>query len=155
MAYILRGLDVGSGVNVNSANHVQVSADFAVAAWNTVAKHECFTVTGAVRVRLWIECTENVAGAGSIQFGHEDLTNEFIASTLGTDLDAGEFWYDATPTTKLDVAANVIMDYVLNGQDIGYEITGAVLSDGNLVFHCVWEPLSSSASVVAATGGGL
>jgi hypothetical protein len=152
MAYILRGQGVGSGVNANSANHVQTTADFAVAAWNTVAKHEVFTVSGMVRLYMWVECTENVAGAGSIQFGHEDATNAFIASTTGTDLDAGYLWYDATPAAKLDTAANAILDYVVIGVDVGYEITGAVLSDGNLVFHCVWEPLSVGASVVAGTG---
>jgi hypothetical protein len=47
------------------------------------------------------------------------------------------------------------MDYVINGLDIGYEITGAALTGGVLVFHCVWEPLNDSGLVEAGAGGTL
>ena len=53
-------------------------------------------------MRVVVECPVNVAGAGSIQFGVEGATNALIASTTGVDLDAGELWYDATPTTAYD-----------------------------------------------------
>jgi hypothetical protein len=43
----------------------------------------------------------------------------------------------------------------IDGLDIGYEITGEALTSGNIVFHCVWDPLSAGASVVAGAGGAL
>ena len=155
MGYIIKTGGAGTSANYASSNHVQVSVDLSNATWNTVASHEVFTITGLVRMKLWIECTENVAGAGAIQFGVEGATNAFIASTTGTDLDANDLWYDATPTVVYDISQYVIMDYVVNGLDVGYEITGAALTDGTLVFHCVWEPLNSTGAVVAGAGGSL
>lgn len=155
MGYIVRGGSVGAAANITSPNYVAVAVDLASATWNTAASHEVLTVTGLVRVHLWIECTENVAGAGSIQFGVEGATNGMIASTTGTDLDAGDLWYDASPTTSWDTDGNVVMIYDINGLDIGYEITGAALTDGTLVVHCVWEPLNATGNVAAGAGGAL
>jgi hypothetical protein len=48
------------------------------------------------------------------------------------------------------------MDQVLtDGVDVGYEIGGENLTDGTLVFHCWWEPLSSDGLVIAGAGGNL
>ncbi len=130
-----------------------MTIDLSNVTWNTQATHEVFTVTGLVRMRMWIECTENVAGAGSIQFGYAGTTNGFIASTVGVDLDANELWYAAAPATRLDVFTTAVMDYVINGVDVGYEITGAALSDGTLVIHCVWDALNATGNVAAGAGG--
>lgn len=145
------------GLSADSSHHIAVTADLSLLLWNSQASHEVFTVTGLVRVRLWVVCTENVAGAGaSIQFGYGGVTNGFIATTAAADLDANELWYDATPTTVIDTTATVmIFDYVINGLHIGYEITGGAMTDGTLVFHCVWEPLASGATVVAGPGTAL
>ena len=154
MGYIIKSNAVGTP-SAASTNHLVATIDLTSATWNTAASHEVFTVTGLVRVKMWIECTENVAGAGSIQFGLEGTTAGFIASTVGTDLDANELWYDATPTTVYEIADLVVMDYIVNNLDIGYEITGAVLTDGTLAFHCVWEPMNSTGLVVLGAGGAL
>lgn len=151
----------GAGLTALSSNHIAVTADMTSATWNTAAKHETFTVTGLVRIRHWIECTDTLTDAAdgaSIQYGHESATNAFIASTGAagagaSTLSTGELWYDTSPTTVTDTTANVIMDHVINGLDVGYEITGAALTGGSLVFHCVWEPLNSSGNVVAGAGG--
>jgi hypothetical protein len=158
MSYVLRGLDIASGVNVNSINHVQVTADLSATTWKSKATHEVFTITGMVRVYLWAECTEDCASAGDtaqISFGHESDTAAFIAATNEDALDAGDIWYDVTPTTFIDTPANVIFDRVIMGLDVGYEITGEATTDGTLVFHACWEPLSIGASVVAGSGGPL
>lgn len=155
MAYIIRGANVGGGANISSSNYISVSVDLESETWNTVASHEVFTVTGLVRVVMWITCTENVAGATTIQFGVEGATDAIIGATTGTDLDANDLWYDASPATVYDTSANVLMDYVINGLDIGYEIGTAAGTDGTLVFHCVWEPLNSTGNVAAGAGGSL
>lgn len=156
MPYDLRRTDSTAELSIHAQNHLVVTADLATgSSWETAASHEVFTVTGLVRVRLWALCTENVAGGGSIQFGYEGATDGLIASTTATDLDANELWYDATPTTQIDTFANVVFDRVINGLDIGYEITAAATTNGTLEFHCVWEPLTAGASVVAGAGGTL
>lgn len=163
MGYILRGNGVGSGINVNSPNHLQASISMASATWNTVASHEVFTVTGMVRAYLWVECADTLTDAADgadIQLGYEGATDALIGATGaagkgGSTISTGELWYDTSPTTQVDTPANVIFDRVLSGLDIGYEITGAALTGGTLVFHCVWEPLSIGASVVPGAGGAL
>jgi len=160
---ILRGLDIAGGVNVNSLHHVQVTADMSSATWNTVASHECFSITGYVRAYLWVECAATLTDAADgadIQFGHESDTTAFIGATGaagkgGSTISAGELWYDTSPTTQIDTPANVLFDRIISGLDIGYEITGAALTGGSLVLHCVWEPLSIGAAVVAGAGGAL
>lgn len=150
--------------SVNAPNHLAVTANMTQAAWNTAAKHEVFTVTGAVRLRLWAICAGTLTDAADgavIQFGHEGDTAAFIAATdaagkNGQTLTAGQLWYDASPDSLPATFATAVLDLVLpNGQDVGYEITGAALTGGSIVFHCVWEPLNSTGNVVAATGGAL
>lgn len=158
MGYIIRGANIpGTGTNISNPNYLSVTADMESAVWNAATTQEVFTVTGLVRARFWIECTETVesGGAATIQFGVEGVTNGFIASTTATELAAGDLWYDASPATVYDTAANAIMDYVINGLDVGYEIGTAALTNGTLVFHCVWEPLNPTGNVAAGAGGAL
>lgn len=150
----LAALLAGQGVDVSSVRHIAVTADMANATWNTQTTHEVFDVTGRVRARILILCAVNIAGAGSIQFGYAGVTNAFVASTAGTDLDVGDIWIDATPTETNGAFATMVTDRVVpNGLDIGYEITVAALTGGSLVFHCWWEPLDALGNVVAGAGG--
>lgn len=158
---VVTGQDIGP--STGHPNYLAVTADLSATTWKTADTHEVFTVTGLVRMRMWIECTETLedaADGASIQFGHEDASNAFIGSTGAagagvSTISAGELWYDTSPTTKLDTFANAILDYVVNGVDVGYEITGAALTNGLLVFHCVWEALNSTGAVAAGAGGAL
>ena len=149
------------GASYNSSRYLAVTADFTSATWNdfaTTPKHEVFNVTGCVRLRMWITCTGNVDSAAhgaTVCFGHESDTDAFIAATDETELDSGDLWYDATPTLGCDTFATVVMDYVSNALDVGYEIAGEALNAGSLVFHCVWEPLNSTGAVTAGAGGAL
>jgi hypothetical protein len=150
----------GGGVSVLSANHIAVTADFTSATWNifTTPKHEVFTVTGIVRVWTWAECTGSVDSAGhgaTIAYGHEAATSAFIAATDETTIDVGELWYATGPATKAIAFATAVFDWVLNGLDIGYEIGVEALTEGSIVFHCVWVPLSDGATVAAGAGGTL
>lgn len=156
MATIIRNSNQGA-INTSSGNYLSVTADLGAAPWLSIASHEVFTVTGLVRVHIWIECTEPVTSGGvcTIQFGVEGATGAFIASTDATAISASDLWYDTTPATVYEISDLVIMDYTVNGLDIGYEIGTTVTTDGTLVFHCVWEALNSNGNVVAGAGGTL
>ena len=146
-------------LNTNASNYLSVTADLSEATWNTVATHEVFTVTGLVRLRIIAEVTttgDDTSGdTATIQLGTETTTNAFIASTQVDDLAEGELWYDATPTTKVDAFATVLQDYVVNGDDVGFEIGTEAATAGVIVFHCWWEPLNSTGNVVAGDGSAM
>lgn len=160
MAWIIRSADQSGGANISNPNYLSVTATFTSATWNTDASHEVFTVTGLVRMKMWIECTATLldaADGATIQFGHESATNAIIGATncarAGAGLlSTGCMWYDTSPLATPEASSSVIMDYVVNGLDIGYEIDTAVLTGGSLVFHCAWEALNATGNVVAGTG---
>lgn len=150
------------GPSYNNTRYIAVTADMTSATWNTSAgggTHEVFTVTGAVRMRIWVTCTGNLASAGdgaTLTFGIAGAADAFIAATNEDALDDGDLWYDASPTVTYDTFGNAVMDYVINnGTDVGYAIVGEDLTAGTLVFHCVWEPLSATGAVAAGAGGAL
>jgi hypothetical protein len=120
-----------------------------------VGLHEVFVVTGMVRARIIVYCTSDLtdAGGGTIQFGKETDTDALIALTTSADIDTGEIWNSATPTTHITKAA--VIDIIVNGEDLGYEIATAAATGGTLIFLCWHEPLTASASVAAGAGGTL
>lgn len=143
-------------------NYFSVTADMTSATWNTLAKHEIATVTGMVHMVVIPECTATLtdtADGASIQFGHESDTAALIASTAGataaTLIATGDIWVDATPTEVMVLRTPLAaLDFVIaGGLDVGYEITGAALTGGTIVFHVWYEPLNSTGAVVAGAGG--
>ena len=148
----------------DAPNYIAVTADLSSATWNTVASHEVLTVTGTVRVRVVIECTETLADAAdgaSIQMGVEGATTAWIGSTGaagagGNTIAAGEIWCDTSPADTNGNTGTLALDKIIGGGlDVGYEITGAALTNGTLVFHCWWVPISSDGAVIAGAGGSL
>lgn len=109
-----------------------------------------FTVTGSVLVRVIGCCTEDIAGAATLELGIAGNTAALLAQIAdATTLDAGESYLDATPSTCESFALTT--PFVLaNGQDIIETIGAADITDGTVVFYCFWRPLSSDGSVVAA-----
>jgi hypothetical protein len=145
----------GAASNYNSQNYGSVAITFVAGTTGSVASHEILTVTGLVRLKIWAECTVNLAGAtATIELGDETTSTSLIAQTTATDIDAGELWYDATPTTAIDTSSTVILDKVVNALDIGYTVGTAAISAGAITFHYVWEPLNATGAVVAADGTG-
>lgn len=146
-------------------SYFSVTADMTSATWNTIASHEIATVTGLVHMMIVVECTgtlTDAADGASIQFGQEGSTAALIASTGaagagGNTINAGEIWIDASPADTMVLRTNFqALDFIIgNGLDIGYEITGAALTGGTLVFHVYWEPISSTGNVTAGTGASL
>lgn len=144
--------------------YLTVTADMSLAAWNTAATHEVFTVTGTVRMKVMPLCTATLTDAAdgaSMQLGIAGTTNAWIASTGaagagGNTIEAGELWIDATPAdTQAAYSAAVLDKVVAGGLDVGYEITGAALTGGKIVYHCWWKDLDGTGNVVAGAGGTL
>lgn len=133
-------------------NSLTVSVDFTSNTWNTVATHEVINVTGAVFLQIFPVCQGDLTGAGSIQLGTDTNTSAFVASTTATDIDIGEIWASTTPTANL-ARAN-FLDNLVTG-DVGYEITGAALTAGTILFVVFWEPAAAGSTVAAGTGGSL
>jgi hypothetical protein len=146
--------------NVNlTEQYLSVDANLAQAAWNTVASHKVFNVTGAVRMRMYNECTVagvNTAGSAQICYGLAGSTSAFIAQTPISQFGIGDMWIDATPAETHATYGSAIIDQVIvGGVDVGYEITGSAPSGGTIRFHCLWTPLSADGAVTAGTGSAL
>ncbi len=112
-----------------------------------------FTVTGAVTVRIIIECTdtliEGVTG-GTIEIGITGDTATIIAQTVSDTIAVNEIWHDATSDADIE-AYSVMKDFIIvNGMDIFATIAAQTITAGTLVLYCFWTPLSSDGLVVAA-----
>lgn len=160
----LEGLAAAALPTYNHPNYIALSADMSSATWNTQAAHEILTVTGNIRLRVMAECTETLtdgADGATLSLGDEITVAGMIASTsaggagAANQLDAAEFWMDATPADVSPVAeSSAILDFVvLQGADVGYTIGGEALTDGILIFHMWWYPLDSTGAAVVGEGG--
>ena len=110
-----------------------------------------FTVTGDVIVRLTPICTGDVLSgeAANIELGISADTDGIIPSTLSTDLDDKEIWFDATPTTFIEAKRFYLEFIISRGDDIILTLS-ALVDSGSIAFYCDWEPLSIGATVVPA-----
>ena len=143
---------------------VEVSIDGAVAAWNTVASHEVFTVTGTVKYKvLYVVITDlTSSGSATLQFGREGATDSLSASQAFSGLDAGEVVIpggtnaaiSAFATHDANTTAGRGSDYV-TALDLGYEIGTAALTGGTMKAYCWWTPITADGSVAAGAGGAL
>lgn len=103
------------------------------------------TVTGGVLITHGaVRCTTALTGSGVVEMGTADNTDGLISQTTGTDIDANEFWQDATPEVKISpaitnqcVCANIIIT-----------VSGATITAGVLEIVFYWVPLSSDGNMV-------
>lgn len=108
-----------------------------------------FDVTGVVAVKLFARCTENLAGASAtVEAGTALTTAGLLAQTTGTNLDANEIWHDATPDASIE--AITVLTEKLVAQDIIQTIGTAAVTNGTLIYYCLWRPISSDGAVAAA-----
>lgn len=131
-------------------NSFVVVADMTSATWNTVAAHKIANTVNDVHYRITPFITGTLTDAADtayIQLGITGVTNSLIASTGaagvgGSILASGKFWVDAGAPKKIVSKATLdTLDFVVtNGVNIGYEITGAALTGGNITFLVEWEP---------------
>ena len=110
-----------------------------------------FTVTGEVQIVAIVPfCTTDLAGAlGQVSLGITGALALFIAATLGTDIDANEFWVDTTPDPN-GVALPAALKDIAITDNILAAVTVADLTGGVLRVDVYWRPLSANGNVVAA-----
>lgn len=145
-------------------NKTKVTIDFTQAAWNTVANHRVFTVSGLVRCVVFYYCTSSLTSSGSptISFGITSSTTDYAPAqafsnvVTGTAVlpgsaaifSRGVTWSAYFSTQKADVI-------LAPGQNIGYAIATAAMTGGSIDAYCFWTPISDDGSLAAATGGAL
>lgn len=134
------------------------SITFAGGTTNAIGDHDgtgdpftIFTVTGTVLARFFGVCETDLAGASAtLEVGFTGATTALIAQTTATDIDAGEIWYDNTPDAKMELLTVAPERIIANGADIIGTVATANITSGVIRFFCIWYPLSSDGSVVAA-----
>lgn len=105
------------------------------------------TSTGAALVSILGYCTENLAGAtATLEIGIASNTDLLVPATTATDIDNGEFWFDATPIDNLTPAD--IPSAIVSG-NVG--VTGKVadVTDGTLTFYMWARPLGTAVVALA------
>ncbi|TSA56342.1 hypothetical protein D4R42_03780 [bacterium] len=118
---------------------------------NTVAATDLFTVTGSVIVKIVAICTTLVAfaAAGNVVVGIAADPDAIIATTLATDIDAGEIWHDATPDAEIELLSTRREFIISDGNDI-ILTPSAQIDTGVIVFVCTWNALEAGSTLVAA-----
>jgi hypothetical protein len=84
---------------------------------------------------------------GDHRAGISGNTAALLAQSTATNIDTGEVWVDTGPATIEAVPGDKILT---NGTDIIQTIATADITDGTLTYYCLWVPLTTGASVVAA-----
>jgi len=99
------------------------------------------TVTGSVLLTyLTARCKTLLTGAtATVELGSTGNTAALIALTTATDIDADEFWQDATPELRVSPA---VVDKCV-ATDIILTVATAAVATGVIEFVILWTPLSS------------
>lgn len=129
----------------------------AAATTGTQASHEVFTVTGLCQVRLLVLCTTTLVGTtATIELGMAGDMDYLIATTTvgNGDIAATEIWCDDTAAdcAVRQFTSDAMFDFVVDGEDIGYDVNTANITAGVLKFICYWKPLEHGATVIPAVG---
>lgn len=154
------GIDVGAllinGVQVAGWRVATKQATFAGGTTNARGDFDgtgnpatLFTVTGVVMAIVFGHCSVDLAGAtATLEVGVAGNTAALIAQTTATDIDNGDVWRDASPA----VGAELLNDpfVIVGGADIIETVGTANITAGVITYYCLWFPLSSDGSIVAA-----
>jgi hypothetical protein len=104
------------------------------------------TVTGAILITSGaVRCTTllTTAAGATVEMGTAGNTAGLIAQTTGIDIDANEFWQDATPELRVSPA---IVNIAVGGDIIITVGTDAVTA-GVLEIVFYWLPLSDDGNL--------
>lgn len=166
---LLTGSNYTQNIPIIGVRYFTVTADFESGTWNTQTAHEIAEVTGSVRMQIMIQITEDVVTAsndGTLSLGFAGNPADIIAVTDidgGTgDLNVGIVTavYGGSITSVIggteaqSALIHSIFDVVVvGGVDVGYTIATNNASDGILIFHIWWEPITPDGLVTAGNGG--
>jgi|WetSurMetagenome_2_1015567.scaffolds.fasta_scaffold01217_22 hypothetical protein len=111
-----------------------------------------FTVTGAVKIRIYAITKTSCAAAGgaNIKLGVAGSDDSFIANTDVTKLAGGEIWNDIDPTTKIEMFYDAVFEYVVGDGDDIILTNDAQVDSGAIDFAVEFIALNPTGSVVAA-----
>lgn len=151
------GITVEGGlhVDVDATITVKTSSAFTGGTLNahgnfagTGNPYSLFTVTGVVELRIFGVCSVDLAGAtATLEVGVVSNTASLIAQTTATNIDADEIWLSATPGLKVMAVSGSL--FVSTSTIIETAAT-ANITAGQITYYCIWRPISSGATVVAA-----
>lgn len=100
------------------------------------------TITGGVRIEsMSCLCTTLLAsaGGGTLECGTASNTAGLIAQTTATDIDADDFWQDASPEVRISPA---IKDQLI-ANDLILTVGTGDITAGVLVFCFEWVPVTT------------
>lgn len=100
------------------------------------------TVTGSVLLTFGgVRCTTDLvsAGGGTLKYGTANNTDGLVEITTATDIDATEWWQDATPEVEISPA---IMNQLVTGNLI-LTVGTATITAGVLEIVHYYLPISS------------
>lgn len=102
------------------------------------------TVTGGVIIlQGGVLCTTLLTGNGILELGTASNTAGLIAQTTGTDIDADEWWQDASPELRISPA---IVNQLIS-QDIILTVSSDTITAGVLEFLFYWLPMTNDGNM--------
>ena len=118
-------------------------------AGSTATNTTLFQVTGDVHIGLIVpSCITDFASSASgvVTLGVTNNTTLFITSTSNVDIDAGEFWFTATPTANGAAVPAAMKDIAITDNIIMSHNTAATTA-GEIRVDVYWLPLSANGLV--------
>ena len=111
-----------------------------------------FTVTGEVLVVALVPvCTTNLgesAASSTITLGVTGDVDLFILATAALDIDADDFWFDATPIEVGGIAIPAALKDIAITANIISDHTGVGNTNAGVIrYELYWSPLSLDAQV--------
>ena len=116
-----------------------------------------FSITGKVLVRAIMPyCVTDLTGAAAtLALGVTGNTGGFVAATVGTTIDADEFWVTTTPTANLIALPAACKDIMVGASadptpGIFLTIAVADVTGGNLAVTVFWDAITSGAKITSS-----
>ena len=147
------------GVNTKpqlTFTHATKTITFTAAAGaGAVETSTLFTTTGRVLLeRFTAFCTSDLTsgGAATISLGVAGASvDSFIASTAFSDIDANEWWSDATPSsgTEEQILSNLfdrMTSFALSG-NITFTVGTATITGGVIIFDVWYYPITTTGAL--------
>ena len=115
---------------------------------------DIFTVTGEVIVvAVTPYCITNLEQTGptpTLAFGVNNDTDLFVAATRATEIDANDFWFDATPIEVGGMALPANLKDIAITDNISCLVGGSsTITSGVIEYTVYWLPISEDGNVVA------